>query len=132
MKMSLLNKPYPSKIKGFVTPQKAKRHAEILSNRIRARFRHLSRKFKKQGIECFRIYDWDIPEVRAVVDWYAGHIVVAEYERLQTTEDWLPRMAKAVAETLDVPPQKTHLKKRRTGAEDGARYGKLNSKGERF
>ena len=130
--MSLLNKPYPSKIKGFVTPQKAKRHAEILSNRIRARFRHLSRKFKKQGIECFRLYDWDIPEVRAVVDWYAGHVVVAEYERLQTGPQLLGQMAAAVGETLNVPPDRIHIKRRHTQTKEGPRYTPLNSRGERL
>jgi 23S rRNA G2069 N7-methylase RlmK/C1962 C5-methylase RlmI len=120
------------KIKGFVTPEKTKHHAQILSNRIRTRFRHLSRRFKKQGIECFRLYDWDIPEVRAVVDWYAGHAVIAEYERLQTTADWLPQMAKAVAETLNVPMDKVHLKRRHTKTAEGPRYRKIGESGKRF
>ncbi len=121
------------KLKGLITPEKTKYHAQILSNRIRIRFRHLSRKFKRQNIECFRLYDWDIPEVRAVVDWYAGHIVIAEYERrLQTTPDWLPQMAEAVAKALSVPPDKVHLKRRHTMTEDGPRYSKLGSSNQRF
>lgn len=120
------------KIKGFVTPEKTKHHAQILSNRIRSRFRHLSRRFKRQNIDCFRLYDWDIPEVRAVVDWYAGHLVIAEYERLQTTADWLPQMAEAVAQTLKVPADKVHLKRRHTKTEEGPRYSKMGSSGKRF
>ncbi len=120
------------KIKGFVTPEKTKHHAQILSNRIRNRFRHFSRRLRKQNIDCFRLYDWDIPEVRAVVDWYAGHIVIAEYERLQTTSDWLPQMAEAVAQTLNVPPDKVHLKRRHTKTEEGPRYSKLAESGKRF
>ena len=58
--------------------EKIESQARILANRVHKRFRHLSRRFRRQGIECFRLYDWDIPEVRAVVDWYAGHIVIAE------------------------------------------------------
>lgn len=118
--------------KHFVTPEKTKHHAEILANRVRTRFRHLSRRFKRENIECFRLYDWDIPEVRAVVDWYAGHVVVAEYERLQTGPDWLPQMAKAVAEALGVPPEKTHTRRRRTQTKEGPRYGKIDFKKERF
>lgn len=112
-----------SKPKHFVTPEKTKHHAEILANRVRNRFRHFSRRFKRENIDCFRLYDWDIPEVRAVVDWYAGHVVVAEYERLQTGPDWLPQMAKAVAEALGVPPEKTHTRRRRTNTKEGPRYG---------
>lgn len=118
--------------KNFVTPEKTKHHAQILVNRVRTRFRHLSRRFKRENIDCFRLYDWDIPEVRAVVDWYAGHVVVAEYERLQTGSDWLPQMAAAVAQALGVPPEKTHTRRRRTNTKEGPRYGKINFKKERF
>ena len=121
-----------SKPKHFVTPEKTKHHAEILANRVRNRFRHLSRHFKRENIECFRIYDWDIPEVRAVADWYAGHVVVAEYERLQTGPDWLPKMAAAVAQALDVSPERTHTRRRRTNTKQRPRYGKIDFKKKRF
>jgi 23S rRNA G2069 N7-methylase RlmK/C1962 C5-methylase RlmI len=117
---------------GLITPEKAEYHAEILSNRLKKQFRHFSRKYKKQNIDCYRLYDWDIKEVRAVVDWYAGHLVVGEYERLQTGEDWLPRMAKAAGEALNLPPENIHMKTRRTNVEEGPRYNKLDSKDERF
>lgn len=120
------------KIKGLVTPEKADYHAEILANRVRNRFRHLSRRFRKEGIECFRLYDWDMPEVRAVVDWYAGHIVVAEYERLQTGPQYLPQMAQAVAAALNLSPDKVHIKRRRTNTKEGPRYTKMSSRGDRF
>ncbi len=113
------------KPKNFVNSEKTKHHAEILSNRVRNRYRHLSRKFKRQNIDCFRLYDWDIPEVRAVVDWYAGHLVVAEYERLQTGPQWLPQMAEAVFQALGVPSERTHIKRRRTKTEDEPRYSKM-------
>lgn len=120
------------KLRGLVTPQKARHHAEILSNRIRNRFRHLSRRFRRQGIDCFRLYDWDIPEVRAVVDWYAGHVVIAEYVRAQTGPEWLPQMAGAVAETLNLPPEKVHFKRRQTKTKEGPRYKRMGFRGERF
>lgn len=107
-------------------------HAEILANRVRNRFAHLSRRFRRQGIDCFRLYDWDIPEVRAVVDWYAGQVVIAEYERLQTGPQWLQRMAEAVAETLGLPMDRMHMKRRHTKTEEGPRYSKMGSRGERF
>lgn len=120
------------KLRGLVTPEKAKYQAEIFSNRISKRFRHLSKRFRRQGIDCFRLYDWDIKEVRAVVDWYAGHVVIAEYVRLQTSPDWLPQMARALAETLDLPPEKVHFRRRQTKTKDGPRYQRLGFRGERF
>jgi 23S rRNA (cytosine1962-C5)-methyltransferase len=111
---------------------KLKYHAELLSNRLKKRFAHLYKKFKKQNIDCFRLYDWDIPEIRAVVDWYGGHVVVGEYVRWQTGEEWLPQMAKAVGEALKVSPEKIHVRRRQTGTEGKARYKKISSKGKRF
>lgn len=122
----------PTKPKHIVTPEKAKHHAEILSNRVKNRFRHFAKRFKRGQIDCFRLYDWDIPEVRAVVDWYAGHIVIAEYERLQTGPEWLPQMAQAVAQALNVPPDKVHMKRRHTGSDGKPRYSKISSSEERF
>ncbi len=119
-------------LKGVVTPERTKYHAGILSNRIRNRFRHLSKRFRRQGIDCFRLYDWDIPEVRVVVDWYAGHVVVAEYVRLQTGPEYVARMAEAVGLALGIGPDKVHFRRRQTKAKGGARYSRIGSLGERF
>ena len=125
-------KPRTDKPKGFVTPEAAQRHAELLANRVKKRFRHLSRHFKRETIDCFRLYDWDILEVRAVIDWVAGHIVVGEYVRLQTPPEWLPRMAAAVAGALGLPPERVHLRSRRTKTDQRPRYEKAAAKGERI
>lgn len=108
------------------------RHAELLANRVAKRQAHLKKRFAREGIEAYRLYDRDIPEVRAVVDWYAGHLVVAEYERLQTGPDWLPTVAAAAARALGVPADRLHLRRRHTGSPDGDRYRRLASGGERF
>ena len=104
----------------------------MLSNRVRSRFRYLSKRYKRMNIECFRLYDMDIPEIRAVVDWYAGHIVIAEYERLQTGPDWLQHMANAVGIALDIPPAKIHMKRRRTRLPGKQRYHRMDNRGERI
>ncbi|MFA5008525.1 MAG: class I SAM-dependent methyltransferase [Candidatus Omnitrophota bacterium] len=119
-------------LKGLVTPEKAKIHAQTLANSLRKRFRHLSRKFKREGVDCFRLYDWDSPDIRVVVDWYAGHIVVAEYERKQTGLKYLPQMAFAAAEALNVSKDKIHIRRRHTNVIDAPRYKKLASSGRRF
>lgn len=122
----------PSRPDQLTSTEKLKYHAELLSNRVKKRFVHLSKKFKKQNIDCFRLYDWDIPEIRAVVDWYAGHVVVGEYVRWQTGESWLPYMANAVADALKVDPKNVHVRRRQTGTEGKSRYSKIASNGKRF
>jgi len=125
-------KPKRGLPKGYVTPEKEKIHAEILANSVIKKFKHLSKKFKREQIDCFRLYDWDSPDIRVVVDWYAGHLVVAEYEREQTGPDYLPHMAQAVAAALQVAPEKVHIKKRHTNNVQGPRYTKMDSRNERF
>lgn len=100
--------------------------AEMLANRVKKRFKHLHKRFVRRNIEVFRLYDWDIPEIRAVVDWYAGDLVVGEYMRQQSVPEWLPMMGEAVSRALDVPTANLHLKQRRAGAQDGKRYERFD------
>ena len=121
-------------MKGAVDEVRAERQAEMLAGRVRKSFRKLAKGFEKQKIGAYRLYDWDIPEIRAVVDWYEGHLVVGEYERRQTESagDWLYIIGSAAAQALNVPPAFLHLKRRRTGAAS-ERYptdGKLKGPGE--
>jgi len=109
-----------------ILEEKYRRQGEMLANKVKKTYKHLNKRFSKQGIEVFRIYDWDIPEIRAVVDWYAGHLVVGEYTRAQSTPEWLPMMGKAVADAMGVPMDKVHLKERKAGRQDGKRYERLD------
>jgi len=99
---------------------------EMLVNRVKKRFKHLHKHFARQQITVFRLYDWDIPEIRAVVDWYDGHLVIGEYMRRQSVPEWLPIMGSAVADALDVPMENVHLKNRRAGKADGKRYERID------
>ncbi len=106
--------------------QKYDNQARMLANRVKKQYRHLRKRFARQNLDIFRLYDWDIPEIRAVVDWYGGHLVVGEYHRKQSTPDWLPLMGRAVAGALNVSPEKVHLKVRRAGIKKGERYTRIN------
>jgi 23S rRNA (cytosine1962-C5)-methyltransferase len=106
---------------------KYENQAKMLASRVKKTFKHLRKRFSRQNIEVFRLYDWDIPEIRAAVDWYAGHLVIAEYTRKQSVPEWLPMMGTAVAESLDVPPENIHLKERRAGKQSGQRYERIDT-----
>jgi 23S rRNA (cytosine1962-C5)-methyltransferase len=98
----------------------------MLGNRVRKNFRKLKPAFDRRRIEAFRLYDRDIPEVRAVVDWYAGHAVLGEYERAQTSDEaYRDALAQAVANALEIAPDHVHVKARRTRPTEGARYQRL-------
>jgi 23S rRNA (cytosine1962-C5)-methyltransferase len=110
------------------------RQAEMLENRVRKNFRRMHSAFERAQVGAFRVYDWDIPEIRAAVDWYEGHLVVAEYERTQTRETprWLEEMGAAAARAVEVPADRLHLKRRHTRPASGERYGRLARSGARL
>lgn len=110
----------------YETAPRFQAQADMLANRVKKRFKHFYKRFARRHIEAFRLYDWDIPEIRLVVDWYAGHLVVGEYTRTQTVPEWLPAMGTAVASALDVPPENVHLKERKAGKQEGKRYVRLD------
>jgi 23S rRNA G2069 N7-methylase RlmK/C1962 C5-methylase RlmI len=101
---------------------------------VRKNFRSLHPVFERRGVGAFRVYDWDIPEIRALVDWYEGHLVVAGYAREQTdaVPDWLQTIARAAAAALDVPAEALHLRTRRTRPMAGERYSRLSRTGARL
>ena len=99
----------------------------MLANKVSKRYRHFRKRFARQNIDVYRLYDWDIPEIRAVVDWYGGHLVVGEYTRRQSTAEWLPLMGEAVAEALGVEKEKVHLKERFYGKPGSERYRRIDT-----
>ena len=100
--------------------------------RLAKRYKHLAKWARRQGIEAFRIYDRDIPEIPLAIDWYAGWLHASEYdrphERTEIEHDvWLDRMIEAAADELGVPPNQTFLKARRR-QRGGGQYQKLDAR----
>lgn len=110
------------------------RHAEMLGNRVRKNHRRLRKRFAREQVDVYRLYDRDIPEVRAVVDRYGEHLVVGVYERQQTAGEagYLEALGAAAAEALGVPADKLHLRRRRTRPSGGARYERHGDTDARF
>lgn len=106
----------------------------MLENRVRKNLRRLGRAFERAGVSAFRLYDWDIPELRLVIDWYGAHLVVAEYERALTrsVDGYLETLAQAAAAGAGVAPDHVVVKRRRTRPTEGPRYGRLGAAGERI
>jgi 23S rRNA (guanine2445-N2)-methyltransferase / 23S rRNA (guanine2069-N7)-methyltransferase len=100
--------------------------------RLAKRFKHLAKWARRQGIEAFRIYDRDIPEIPLVIDWYAGWLHAAEYERPHERTEiehdvWLDKMIEAAALELGVPVHQTFLKVRKR-QRAGGQYEKVGER----
>ncbi|MCC8365934.1 bifunctional 23S rRNA (guanine(2069)-N(7))-methyltransferase RlmK/23S rRNA (guanine(2445)-N(2))-methyltransferase RlmL [Xenorhabdus sp. PB61.4] len=53
--------------------------AEDYANRLRKNEKKLSKWAKQQSIDCYRLYDADLPEYNVAVDRYADKVIVQEY-----------------------------------------------------
>lgn len=90
---------------------------EMFENRLRKMAKHWGKWARRQEVSCYRVYDRDIPDVPLTIDRYADHVYCAEYDRPhdRTAKEhrvWLDLVLRKVAEILEVPTDRLHLRKR--------------------
>jgi 23S rRNA (guanine2445-N2)-methyltransferase / 23S rRNA (guanine2069-N7)-methyltransferase len=112
--------------------------AQMFANRLRKNLQRLDPWAEREHIDCFRVYDADMPEYAFAIDLYgrgARHVYVQEYAPPKTVnqESARERRREALAvlpEVLSVPPAQVHsrVRKPQKGAEQ---YEKRDSVAER-
>ena len=112
--------------------------AEDFANRLRKNLKHLSRWAKREGVDCYRVYDADLPEYALAVDLYQGEerwVLAQEYAAPRSIDPALAeaRLADALAEIpalLDIRPDHLFLKVRQR--QKGAAQYERESEAGRF
>lgn len=109
--------------------------AEMLYNRLFKRRRHLQKWARRTGVEAYRLYDRDIPEIPLVLDSYgdvlSGSLYRRPFEReAEEEERWLKAMKEAAAEALNIKTEHIFLRERKrhntAAREEGdVQYGRL-------
>jgi len=95
--------------------------ADMFANRLRKNLKKLGKWAKQQHINCYRVYDADLPEYSVAVDIYQGEqtwVIVQEYEPPKTVDQHKAdqRLAGLLAEIpniLDISRDNVFLKIRR-------------------
>lgn len=87
-------------------------------NRLQKNLRVRRKRLVKEGIECYRLYDADLPEYAAAVDVYAGYAHVQEYAApasipAKTAQRRFTDLCQAVAEVLEIDSERIVTKRRR-------------------
>ncbi len=108
--------------------------AQMVKNRIEKNFRHLRKIATRENIECWRVYDADLPEYAAAIDIYGEHLHIQEYQAPASVDENLARtrwreLVRAAGEALGIPRERIALKQRRRG-KGGEKYGRLDERGE--
>lgn len=90
---------------------------DAFRNRLKKVWQHRAKTAKKQGIQCFRLYDHDLPEAPLAIEWYDGAVHVAEYRRRHGMEEeehaeWMSGIKEVIAEVLAVDTANIYVKLR--------------------
>jgi 23S rRNA (guanine2445-N2)-methyltransferase / 23S rRNA (guanine2069-N7)-methyltransferase len=110
--------------------------ALMVKNRIEKNFRHLRKRAEREGIECWRVYDADLPEYAAAIDIYGDQLHIQEYQAPTTVDEtkastrWRD-LVRAAGAALNVPRERVALKQRARG-KGGAKYGRMGERSEFF
>lgn len=108
--------------------------AEDYANRLRKNVKKLEKWARQEGIECYRLYDADLPEYNVAVDRYADSVVVQEYAPPKTVDPQKARqrlfdIISATIAVLGIAPNKLVLKTRER-QKGKSQYQKMNEKGD--
>ncbi|MCW8886858.1 MAG: bifunctional 23S rRNA (guanine(2069)-N(7))-methyltransferase RlmK/23S rRNA (guanine(2445)-N(2))-methyltransferase RlmL, partial [Motiliproteus sp.] len=92
--------------------------SEMFANRLRKNLKQIDKWARKADIQCYRVYDADMPEYALAVDRYADWVCVQEYAAPSTVDQVkaVERLEQAVAvipNVMGVPSEKVVLKQRR-------------------
>jgi 23S rRNA (cytosine1962-C5)-methyltransferase len=103
---------------------------QAFENRLRKVWKHLSKTARRQGVDCFRFYDHDLPEAPFAIEWFNGVVHAAEYKRRHGMEDeehatWLEAARSVIAGVLEIDPTDVHMKVRQRKAGRQGQYEKF-------
>ncbi|MEH6687927.1 MAG: bifunctional 23S rRNA (guanine(2069)-N(7))-methyltransferase RlmK/23S rRNA (guanine(2445)-N(2))-methyltransferase RlmL [Halopseudomonas sabulinigri] len=108
--------------------------AQMFANRLKKNLKLLGKWARQQEIECYRVYDADMPEFAVAVDIYADWVHVQEYAAPATiSEDKaqarLQDVLSAIPQVLGIPESKVVFKQRLRQA-GKQQYQRMAQRGE--
>ena len=115
--------------------------AQMVANRLRKNEKRLRAWRQREGVDCYRVYDADLPEYAAAIDVYTEcvgerrmYLHVQEYAAPkdipeQDTRRRLGELLRAAGEVFELPRERIALKTRARG-KGGSKYGVLDRRGE--
>jgi 23S rRNA (guanine2445-N2)-methyltransferase / 23S rRNA (guanine2069-N7)-methyltransferase len=103
----------------------------MFANRLRKNIKHIAKWAKKSSVDCYRVYDADIPEYAVAVDRYDQWVHVQEYAPPKNIDESkakqrLTEIMSSIGEILAVPEENIFLKVREK-QKGKAQYEKLSS-----
>ncbi len=118
--------------------------AQMIANRLRKNIRKFKSWRQREGVDCYRVYDADLPEYAAAIDVYAEDadgvgaprtfLHVQEYQAPATIPEADARrrfgeLVRAAADVFELPRESIALKTRARG-KGGSKYGAMAARND--
>ncbi|MFO7812178.1 MAG: bifunctional 23S rRNA (guanine(2069)-N(7))-methyltransferase RlmK/23S rRNA (guanine(2445)-N(2))-methyltransferase RlmL [Pelovirga sp.] len=89
--------------------------AEMFANRLRKNLKKLGKWTQREGVDCYRLYDADLPEYAVAVDLYGDEVHLQEYRAPSTIDpdkaaERINEVLAALPRVLQLSPDQIHLK----------------------
>lgn len=95
--------------------------------------RHVDKWARRQGLQCYRIYDRDLPNYPFSIDRYGDTLYICEFAKThpssdQDHENWMQECLQCITHALEAPAENVFLKKRerQKGANQYKKTGQAN------
>ncbi|MEY3017073.1 MAG: hypothetical protein RL336_208 [Pseudomonadota bacterium] len=130
------NRPGAQQENASSAPVELSDGAQMFANRLRKNLRTTGKWAKQQGIQCYRLYDADLPEYAVAVDVYGDRVHVSEYAAPKSIDPTVAQqrveeVMAVVPEVLSVRSDWVYLKQRQR--QKGAdQYNKFDSQQQYF
>lgn len=102
---------------------------QMFHNRLLKVYKHRSKLAKRLGIECYRLYDKDLPEFPVMIDVYGVKICLSEYRAKHNLSEeehavWLDGTIQVIAEVLKISKEEVYTKERKRKEDRLSQYQK--------
>lgn len=110
---------------------------KMFENRLEKVFKHRSKLARRQNINCYRVYDHDLPEFPFAIEIYEGNIYLAEYLRRHGMDDeqhdaWLSACEDIISKILQIDVDNIYSRQRNRKFGRLGQYQKLGEEKEFF
>ncbi len=104
----------------------------MFRNRLTKVFRHLGKQARRLNVQCYRLYDHDLPEFPLCLEIYGDKLYVAEYKRRhgmteEAHDTWMEQTLTIAADVLSITKENIFLKLRQRKAGRLGQYQKYDT-----
>ena len=108
---------------------------QMFENRLRKVYKIRSKEAKRLKVDCYRLYDRDLPEFPLIIDMYHEDVLVTEYRSQHRLSDdeydaWLEGSLEVVKNVLEKSNDQVYLKERKIKEGRKDQYRKTDSQKE--